>query len=1400
MAIITSTDPLVFGSANADEIHTVSINGSASTIIGGLGNDVYFIDAFYDDVIDTPADIVIEALNEGIDTVKLNLSTGAASFGNINPFILFDNVENLEVNLSALTLNNFVLTGNSLANKITVLSSSTSTNASISGGAGNDTLIGGAGNDTLIGGTDADSMVGGLGNDTYVVDSLLDKVTETATALAGGGDDLVQSTVNFSLGANIERLTLQGFGNINGTGNALNNIITGNNANNIINGGAGNDNLNGGIGSDTLIGGLGNDTLTGGTGTNRIDGGAGDDLYIISSNTDIVADTGGGIDKIVTSVQLLGDLAVGIENLDLTATVIAGRGNALNNMITGNISNNILLGLAGNDTLDGGGGIDNLFGGLGNDTYIVDSDLDVVTEDTVTGGIDTVFSSAIFFELGNHLENLTLTGIDSINGIGNSLANKLIGNIANNGLTGGGGDDTLDGGVGDDSMTGGDGNDTYEVDSTLDEAVETSATGGIDTVFSRASTFTLGANVEKLTLAGTGNISGTGNIIANTITGNTGNNSLDGGGGNDTLFGGLGNDTLNGGSGVDSMTGGLGNDEYYVDEATDKVVELAGQGSDKIFANINYTLASLLNIEHLELTGTGDFSGIGNALNNDIVGNTGNNSLNGGAGNDYLNGAAGLDTLIGGLGNDLLNGGADNDSLDGGAGDDVLDGGAGDDTLVGGLGNDSYVVDSANDVVTETNVLGSGVDTVFSSISTIANLGSNIENLTLAGAAIVGLGNTLNNVITGSAIDNVLSGNDGNDSLSGGAGADTLNGGNGNDSLNGGIGNDTMFGGIGDDTYYVDSATDVVNETGGTGLDTVIASVTFDMSTQSVDNIENLTLAGTGNINGTGNTFANTITGNAGNNTLSGGLGNDTLIGGLGDDDLQGDGGADSLVGGFGADWYFVDDVGDKVVELAGQGIDKVFSSIEYSLLSLVNVEELELTGVTNINGTGNALNNNMVGNSGNNSLVGGAGNDTINGSIGADTLIGGAGHDSLTGGVGIDRLEGGLGDDLYVMDDAGDIIVENANAGIDAVRYNLAGALSLTGQFANIEQAILTEGFSGTHITGNNFNNLLLGNTGNNSVDGGAGNDVLYGGIGTGAGNDTLIGGTGADTMIGGIGDDVYYVDNISDRVVENAGQGTDTVESSINFSLAALVNVENLTLTGAAINGTGNALNNIMIGNGNANLLNGGAGNDTLNGGTGADSMIGGLGNDVYHVDNIGDKAVENLGQGTDTIESSINFSLAALVNVENLTLTGAAINGTGNALNNIIIGNDNANLLNGGAGNDTLTGGAGNDVFATSIGEGTDTITDFTVGQDTLRLLGFTSLTFAGVNGSLSDTQFVLGANSNDSLVNAVDADDFIIYNQDTGNLYYDADGNGAGLKVQIVDFTGIAPALSSADIFG
>ncbi|MCK9202644.1 MAG: hypothetical protein M0P42_16090, partial [Gallionella sp.] len=269
----------------------------------------------------------------------------------------------------------------------------------------------------------------------------------------------------------------------------------------------------------------------------------------------------------------------------------------------------------------------------------------------------------------------------------------------------------------------------------------------------------------------------------------------------------------------------------------------------------------------------------------------------------------------------------------------------------------------------------------------------------------------------------------------------------------------------------------------------------------------------------------------------------------------------------------------------------------------------------------------------------------------------------------------------------------------------------------------VVQDSISGLSIPGGVYESYALNNdavglvayffAGNDTFTGSSYNDVLW----SYAGNDIVDGGIGADTLVGGVGDDIYVVDNAGDVVTENLNEGSDTVQSSVGYTLGA--NIENLILAGTtAIDGTGNALGNVLTGNDAANLL---------DGGLGSDSMSGGLGNDTYVVDVLGDSVVELAEQGIDTVQSAITYTLGA--NVENLTLTGTAIDGTGNALDNILSGNAADNVLDGGDGNDTLSGGAGND---TLIGGGG---TDWFLGgggNDTYIVDAMVPVAFLNVHG--------------------------------------------------------------------
>ena len=979
----------------------------ADTMAGGAGDDTY--------VVDNAGDVVTEAASEGTDLVQSSVSYTASV-----------NVENLTLTGTAAVN----ATGNTLANALT-------------GNAGANVLDGAAG---------ADTMAGGAGNDTYVVDNAGDVVTEAATE----GTDLVQSSVSYTASANVENLTLTGTAAVNATGNALANALTGN---------AGANVLDGAAGADTLI------------------GGAGDDVYVIDALGDVVVESAGeGADTVIASLSWT--LGNDVEHLTLIDSAVTGTGNTLDNALHGNASANTLVGLAGNDTFNGGAGDDTLVGGTGDDLYLIEAGLDVVTE-LAGEGTDWVHSS-LSHTLTAHVENLTLTGTAAVNATGNAQANLLIGNAAAN---------VLDGSAGDDVMTGGLGDDTYVIDSALDVVTELAGEGS-DTV-QVAFTYTLGTNLENLTLTGSAALSGFGNTLDNLLTGNSAANRLEG------L---AGHDTLDGGAGLDTLVGGSGNDTYVVDLNTDRVIERsAADGIDTVLSSAAFfTLEA--HVENLTLTGTASIGGAGNALANVLTGNAGNNLFDGGDGND---------------------------TVSGGAGNDSLYGGAGSDSMLGGAGNDLYRVGLTSDIVVE--LASEGTDTV-EAVNTSYTLSDHVENLVLTGSAYY-----VN--ATGNALANTLTGNWGYNLLTGGAG---------NDTLDGGEGADTAVGGTGDDTYLVNSSADIITELAGEGTDIVFSTArNFMMG----NNVEHITLQGTGSISAVGNASANTMTGNAGDNTLDGGDGNDSLVGGAGFDSLLGGAGSDTMAGGADSDFYRVGSAGDVVTELAGEGLnDTVEAWINYTLGA--NVENLTLGSSNAINGTGNTANNVLTGN---------AANNVLDGLTGADTMAGGAGNDT------------------YVVDNAGDVVNEALNAGTDQVNASVSYTLK-----TNVERLTLT-GSGNLNGYGGDDANTITGNSGNNLLDGGLGNDTLIGG----AGNDTLLGNAGDDSMVGGTGNDTFRVASAGDLVVELVSEGTDTVEAYLSYTLGA--NVENVALFGSAVNATGNALANQITGNSLVNTLNGGAGNDT-------------------------------------------------------------------------------------------------------------------------------------------------------------------------------------------------------------
>jgi Ca2+-binding RTX toxin-like protein len=424
---------------------------------------------------------------------------------------------------------------------------------------------------------------------------------------------------------------------------------------------------------------------------------------------------------------------------------------------------------------------------------------------------------------------------------------------------------------------------------------------------------------------------------------------------------------------------------------------------------------------------------------------------------------------------DVLRGFGGNDLLYGGSGNDTLDGGAGADALIGGPGTDTADYSSSAAGVT---------------VNLLTGLGTG--------------GEAQGDVLTG--IENII----------GSAQADTLRGDSGANSFTGGAGNDN---------YFVDNAGDVVTESAGAGTDNVYAAVHYRLPA----NVDHMILQGSADLQGYGNGLGNLIYGNAGSNILDGGTG------------------ADGMLGGAGNDAYFVDNVGDALIENSGEGSDTVYAAIHFRLPA--NFEHLVLQGSADLQAYGNDLGNSISGNTGNNLL---------NGEAGADAMYGGVGHDA------------------YFVDNTGDFAIENADEGNDTVYASVHYRLG-----ANVDNLIL-QGGSDLQGYGNGQVNALFGNTGNNLLNGEG----------------------GADAMYGGLGNDAYFVDNAGDVVTENAGEGNDTVYASVDYTLAP--DVDNLVLLGGAIQGFGNGLVNALFGNAANNLLDGAGAADVLTGGTGNDTFV--------------------------------------------------------------------------------------------------------------------------------------------------------------------------------------------------
>ncbi|MDK2122631.1 calcium-binding protein [Parachitinimonas caeni] len=1212
-----------------------------------------------------------------------------------------------------------------------------------------------------------------------------------------------------------------------------NDTFTGSDANERVAGREGNDMLDGRGGNDSLSGDDGTDLLAGGTGNDELAGGRGDDFYtfVNGDGADVVIETAGvegGSDTLhfvnvsnlagLTFQQLGQDLIVrygagdsvtvrdyfasatpAIEQLSLQglhynlAAEIARQGLLLSDgddevttspmgqHLRGGLGNDRMIGLEGNDVLEGNEGHDTLIGG---------------------GGFDELYG-----------------------GDGNDWLQDEMGGV----LNGGNGNDTLAGSNGSVQLFGGAGDDVYDT-ATAATIVEREGEGTDTWLSAEHINLNLVRNIENAVLKEsafsmtgiignqdnnhlTGNLTGNhldGGIGNDTLLGLAGNDLLEGGEGSDLLEGGDGDDQLRGGKGQDTLRGGAGLDRYYFDlgddpfsrqigpngqlienwsrlEDKEGVTELYfGPGVRRADLRLEWIPseqmpprvwlvysaqdrieldASLLQSPNVMLYFANDPAG-------GLVGMPASELPRvGGDASDWLQGTDKADVLIGKGGNDQLSGLDGNDWLSGGAMGDVLIGGRGIDTLIGGEDRDEYVLERGDDPFTlQRNPDGSLVDNWSHIIDregdNAIRFGVGIRPEDIRFERIPGTPDSPNPRywLIYSPTDRIEL-------------------------------DQTEDGGTFIRDYWFDNG-QVISHGALFRLDK--SSIAYgteagDLMTGSDANEWLFGLAGDDNLMGYGGN--DVLEGGDGNDQLEGGLGQDLMRGGAGNDHYKLTVGGDAFLPTPGPDgklidnWSHIDDSEGQNEIWFGEGVLPAQIRFE-TIPGLVNPAdgsprvwlayspndrvELDRFGATTqatrptlfhfpngqnltleqlLQGSGGAV---IKGTEGADTLNGGKDANELYGLGGNDLLFGYEGNDTLDGGAGKDTMVGGVDDDRYEVDDLGDITAENANEGKDSVFARIDWTLQ-----ANTENLTL---LGNARIgTGNALDNVLTGNDGVNQLLGGDGND-------------TLIGGLGVDTLVGGKGND-YYVNLGGDQIVENAGEGTDTIETqSGGYTLQSAI--ENLRYAGTGnFQGYGNSLHNWLVGgSGNDTLvgnaghdtldggagrdtlvggldndnLNGGAdndslmgdsgndrlqgelGDDTLDGGSGFDTLIGGAGNDVYIVDSLSDSVTELANDGLDTVRASVSYTLGA--NLEQLTLTGTAISATGNAGNNLLVGNASANQIKGGKGDDRMEGEIGNDTYLLSKGDGKDVIRDRDGTTGNIDTVQFTDATAAEVTAVL------------------------------------------------------------------
>ena len=1179
---------------------------------------------------------------------------------------------------------------------------------------------GGAGNDTLIANQLNNILEGGAGQDTYVfginngMDKIIDNDSDSKIILKDininqiyqyegklyyrlGGDGLdvdISHIAHWEI--NGKQYNREAFANLVKSMTAVQGDASlTNEQTNIIATDASDSDLTGNIQNNIMIGNTGNNTIDGGAGADQLAGGKGNDVYMVDNiNDTVIEKLDEGIDTVKSSIDYT--LTANVENLILTGTATQGTGNEIDNQIIGNDQNNILDGKAGADVLTGG---------KGNDTYIIDNKQDKIFE-LADEGIDTIKSAmnVNILDMAN-IENIVLLD-KAVIAVGNQSDNEIVGNDQDNTMIGNAGNDILKGGKGDDiyiidnnhgqdKVIDTEGNNVIELDNidlskllingnrlyygddqnsfvefTVNDATQWKINGEviplsklqqkyhIDNVSDNDLTLT--DQQVSGTLVGGNTSTIIGNSLNNTLKGNWNNNVLVGGKGNDVLIGGTGQDTYSfkKGDGLDTI---IDNDTFTIisidDSDLDKMYYLDGvlyystQGDG---VKVNLDNVEYVKIDSEYFTKDQFVAKLAAAKNIDT--------------DTTLDNDTEIVTITGNSNVSVIGNVKDNTVI-GNAGDNTLDGELGADTLIGGAGNDTYLIDNASDKVIET--ANNGNDTIKAGVD--YKLSENVENLILIGTATQGTGNEIDNQITGNELDNTLDGGLGADTLIGGAGNDTyrFKTGDGLDEVietdnhntivleNAQIEylnykNGVLYYNLNQDGIKVELdkisqwVINGISYTSDELQSKLVEITTITQDTTLAENIDIAIIEGNHAINVIGNDKNNTLIGNTGDNILDGGQGKDILVGNQGNDT------------------YLVDNAQDQVIEKVDEGIDTVKSSVDYQLSK--NVENLELLA-TAIKGTGNALDNNITGNDQNN---------------------------ILDGGLGKDIIRGGKGDDTYLINDASDYIIENANEGNDTILTSVDLSLESYGS-SEIENLILTN--CATKGVGNQLNNLMIGNEANNRLEGRLGNDTYQGN----KGNDIIfdVGGNNTIVLSKGDGEDALQYATTADRTfleyrysngilwrenvikdLANEVKFQNVQKSEVSYSLdgndllvqygtSDSLRIENflqspnltkvifsdgsvdllsdiykqLTLT---INGTGgddNLTTSTLV----PTIIDTQDGNDTINIKGESHIINGGNGNDVFNLENATNSTL-NGGAGNDKFRIGNNVNNATIIDLEN------------------------------------------------------------------------------------------------------------------------------------------------------